>query len=66
MNGYPTLAQVEEAGQAELIRWTRYLPSPSDADRPTLERILERLRTVREEDPDGHVAASKAVGWDGP
>lgn len=62
MRSYPTLAEVEQASVDQLVAWNRYLPSPSDASRPVLERIIERLGEARQED---RVAASKAVGWDG-
>ena len=63
--GYPSLADVEQADQTQLIRWVRYLPSPDDDNRPILERILERQAKLREGDQAGYIQASKDVGWDG-
>lgn len=60
---WPTLAQVEAAGIVELTGWVRFLPSPDDAHRPILVRILERHAALKAADPVAAVAASKSVGW---
>lgn len=60
MSGYPTPDQVESASAEALQRWVRYLPSPTDEQRPTMERILARYSEL---DADARVAASKRVGW---
>lgn len=61
--GYPTMEQVEAAGQGALMSWSRFLPSPTDENRPVLDRILARQAELREENPGGYVAASKSAGW---
>lgn len=58
--GYPTLPEVEDADARQLVWWVRYLPSPTDENRPTLIRIIERRNALPEAE---RVAASKAVGW---
>lgn len=62
MSGYPSAGQIEAAGLDSLIWWMRFLPSPSDDDRPKMERILERAADLRGRDGAGWVAASKRVG----
>jgi succinate dehydrogenase flavin-adding protein (antitoxin of CptAB toxin-antitoxin module) len=61
--GYPTFQQVEEASDVQLVSWVRGLPSPNDANRSILERILERHAERKKADPGAMVAASKLVGW---
>lgn len=60
MSAYPTMEQVEAASAVELVGWLRFLPSPTDEQRPVLERIIERRNALP---ADERVAASKAVGW---
>lgn len=59
---YPSPQAIEAAGMQQLLSWQRFLPSPNDEQRPRLERIMARLAAMREQDPDGYVKASKAVG----
>ena len=58
---YPTMAEVEAATRYQLLRWTRYLPSPDDEHRPILERIMARQKETGGITPE----LSKKVGWDG-
>ena len=57
---YPTMAQVESADRVQLLRWTRFLPSPSDEKRKVLNRILARQQATGGITPE----ISKQVGWD--
>lgn len=59
MSGYPTEEQVEAADAVDLQRWLRYLPSPTDAERPVMDRIIACWQVLPR---DERVAASKAVG----
>lgn len=63
--GYPTMDEVHKAGQVQLMRWSRHLPSPNDANRPIMAHILKMQGALRARDPDGYTAASKEVGWHG-
>lgn len=60
---YPTMDQVEKAEIFSLTTWIRFLPSPSDENRPVMERIVERFREIKRADPGAVVAASKEVDW---
>lgn len=60
---YPTLEQVEAASLEQLTQWQRFLSSPTDENRPTLERIMARHAELRAADPAAAIAASKSVGW---
>lgn len=63
--GYPPMWEVAQAGQEQLMRWTRYLPSPNDDNRLVMEFILKRQTELKKSNPLGHVAASKRVGFEG-
>ena len=56
---YPTMDEVEEADRVQLLQWTRLLPSPDDAHRPILNRILVRQQAIGGITPE----ISKQVGW---
>lgn len=60
---YPTSDEIERAGLETLVVWNRYLPSPTDEQRPILERIVARYRDLAEQDPAAAVRASRRVGW---
>jgi hypothetical protein len=66
--GYPSRSQIEKASLVELVRWNRYLPTPSnDENRERIRLIIARINEAREQ-PGGRekfTAASKVVGWDG-
>jgi hypothetical protein len=59
--GYPSPEHVEAADVRSLLGWVRGLPSPTDENRPLLDRILVRLREEREKDNGAYVAASKSL-----
>jgi hypothetical protein len=58
---YPTMDEVERADAVSLTRWVRYLPSPTDAQRDIMDRIIARRQALSDGDK---IAASKEVGWD--
>lgn len=61
---YPSLDQVEAASHEQLLRWNRFLPSPSTPPQvAALNLIVERLRIQQQIDPTEHARASKAIGW---
>lgn len=72
---YPTMQQVDSAGPDQLLRWTRFLPSPGvsavgredmeqvrESEAAVLDRIIERQQSLGGITP----ASSKRVGWDLP
>lgn len=60
-DGYPTLGDVAAADLEQLIRWNRFLGSPSTPEaREVLTRIRDRLHSAPGTE---YVAASKRVGW---
>ncbi|MDQ1584537.1 MAG: hypothetical protein QOF36_2591 [Microbacteriaceae bacterium] len=61
MSAYPTAEQVEAADVRQLLGWVRGLPSPDDEHRPLLDRIIERMQALREQDPSAYVSASKSL-----
>lgn len=63
--GYPSMEEVHKAGQTQLMRWSRYLPSPNDANRPIMAHIIKRQQALREANPAGYTHASKDVGFQG-
>lgn len=63
-DGYPTTGTVEAADVEELLRWTRFLPSPRDDDQVALLHLIsKRLGEERTKDNAAYVAASKRIGW---
>lgn len=61
---YPTLEQVEKASHEQLLRWNRFLPSPTSDDQiEVLNLIAERLKIQQSIDPAEHTRASKSIGW---
>lgn len=63
--GYPKMWEVEQAGQQQLMRWARHLPSPNDDNREIMDAILARQSALRAVNPDGYTQASKDVGFQG-
>lgn len=62
-DGWPTMAEVEQADVRQLLGWNRFLPSPTDEERPAATRAFERLGELQEADPAAFTAASKDLGW---
>ncbi len=56
---YPTMIAVEVADRVQLLRWSRYLSSPDEHQRPIMDRICKRQQESGGVTP----ALSKAVGW---
>ncbi len=71
---YPTIRQVEEAGQLQLCRWQRFLEPPGQSavnesgdaferifklERTILERIVEKVKEGGGLTPE----ISKKIGW---
>jgi hypothetical protein len=61
---YPTLEQVEKASVDDIIRWNRFLPSPTTPEEVnTIRVIFARFGDNQRANPAEHSAASKRVGW---
>lgn len=60
---WPTLEEVEAADVRQLLSWNRFLPSPTDEERPAADRVFKRLGELKAADPAAFVAASKDLGW---
>lgn len=55
---------VESADVHSLLKWNRFLPSPTtEAHIDMLNRIVVRLAEEREKAPGAYVQASKSIGW---
>jgi hypothetical protein len=57
---YPALDEVKEASPTDIVRWVRFLPSPTDAQRPIAAAIHHAYSLIPTADL---TLASKAVGW---
>ena len=59
MIAYPTVEAVEDATPRQLIVWLRFLPSPTDEQRPAMDLIVNRWQAL---DQTTRTTASKSVG----
>lgn len=57
------MEEVERADVVALLRWNRFLPSPTDDERAAATRAFERLGELQAADPGAFVEASKGLGW---
>lgn len=62
-SGYPTISQVEDATPDQIMRWQRFLPSPSnDTEVEIINLIFSKYKELKQKgDIDSNT--SKRVGW---
>ena len=63
VGGYPSLEEVENADSTQIMRWQRFLPSPSNDEQiKIINRVFARYIELRDKG-DINSNTSKHVGW---
>jgi len=60
---YPTIEQVEDASPEEVMKWQRFLPTPSNKEQSDIVNAVFSKYKKLKDSGDINSGTSKAVGW---